>query len=852
LRQILDFVPNHMGIGGADNPWWLDVLEWGPESEFAAWFDIDWNPDSPYLKNKVLVPFLGEQYGLALEAGKLRFQFDAAEGSFAVWAYGHHKLPISPFDYEAILGDQHPALERIGDEFASVGREFPQATLRVKELKSTLVSACRESSEVLRAVEAAVASYRGEEGVLSSWTKLDQLIQRQNWRPAYFRVATDDINYRRFFNISDLAGVRMEVPGLFERAHQFLLRLLNKGMVDGLRIDHIDGLFDPLEYLERLRESSDREFYLAVEKILAPHESLAANWPVQGTTGYDFLNQVLGLLINPDGEDSLTTTYEEFTGHNEKFEDIVRQSKVRIIDNEMAAELRALGREAARVARQNPTTADFTQNILRRALRQIIACFPVYRTYVSEDRASENDRRYIDWAVSKARIYEPEFDDSVFEFLRDLLTGDLVGKPHSGFSRHAVLQMARKFQQFSGPAMAKGFEDTALYRYSRLLALNEVGGSPDQFGISISAFHKANAARANNWPSTMLATATHDTKLGEDVRARLAVLSEIPAQWAQQVNAWSRLLRVRRGDLEAAAPPARDDEYLFYQLLLGSWPPELSIRDSSGRNGGSDSMDRRILGDYVKRLQGAVRKAIREARIHSGWIKPDINYETAVFEFIRDALNPERSEAFLSTFRVFEAEVARYGVQNSLVQLVLKLTSPGMPDIYQGSELWDLNLVDPDNRRPVDYAKRREKLCAVRTAFTADRRGALRKLLANWHDGSVKLAVLNLLLDVRRSHQNLFQAGGYEPLTSSGPLTKKVLAFARRFNGEVIVVAAKLFSARTFELSEWKATSISLPEDSFMWKDVFTHNRAGSFPGGRCSVDLLFDQLPVAVLSPEK
>src|SRR5215469_10537466 len=705
IGQILDFVPNHMGVGGSDNPFWLDVLESGHDSPYAGWFDIDWNPDSPYLKNKVLVPFLGEQYGLALEAGKLRLQFDAAEGSFAVWAYGHHKLPVSPFDYEAILGDENPELERIGDEFASIGREFPQATLRVKDLKSALVSACLESSEVLRAVEAAVASYRGEEGVLSSWMKLDQLIQRQRWRPAYFRVATDDINYRRFFNISDLAGVRMEVTGLFESAHQLVLKWLNKGMVDGLRIDHIDGLFDPLEYLERLRESSDHEFYLVVEKILAPHESLPANWPVQGTTGYDFLNQVLGLLIHPDGEEPLTTAYKEFTGQDEKFEDIVRQSKVRIIDNEMAAELRALGREAARVARQNPTTADFTQNILRRALRQIIACFPVYRTYVSEEGTSENDRRYIDWAISKAPIYEPEFDDSVFEFLRELLTGDLVSKPHSGFSRHAVLKMACKFQQFSGPAMAKGFEDTALYRYSRLLALNEVGGSPNQFGISIPAFHKTNLARASDWPSTMLATATHDTKRGEDVRARLAVLSEIPARWAQQVCAWSRLLRARRGDLEAAAPPARDDEYYFYQLLLGSWPPELSLKDSNGRNGDSGSMDRRILGDYVERLQGAMRKSIREARNHSGWIKPDISYETTVSGFIRDALNPERSEAFLSAFRAFEAEVARYGVQNSLVQVVLKLTSPGMPDVYQGSELWDLNLVDPDNRRPVDYAK---------------------------------------------------------------------------------------------------------------------------------------------------
>jgi (1->4)-alpha-D-glucan 1-alpha-D-glucosylmutase len=850
LGLILDYVPNHMGVGGADNPHWLDVLEWGRSSPYAEWFDIDWNPESLYLQDKVLVPFLGDQYGITLQSGNLRLRFDAQGGSLAVWAYGAHKLPVSPLDYPAVIGKQHPVLERVGDEFAALDESVSQMPRRAAELKRMLAAEYAKDEGVRQAVDRALTRFQGREGDLSSWSRLDWLIQRQHWRPAYFRVAADDINYRRFFNINDLAGLRMELPDLFEHAHKRVSQWLGDGTLDGLRIDHIDGLFDPKQYLERLRRTTARPFYLVVEKILASHESLREDWPVEGTTGYDFVNQVTGLLINPAGEEALTSAYEQFTGSYKAFDEIVRQSKLRIMDNEMASELHALARDAARVARQNPTTSDFTQNILQRAIRQIVACFPVYRTYVSDQGANETDRRYIEWALRLATRNEPELDRSVFVFLYGLLTTDLVAQPRSGFSRHTVLRVAKKFQQFTGPVMAKGFEDTALFGYDRMLALNEVGSEPKQFGISIGAFHKANVARAKRWPGTMLATSTHDTKRGEDVRARLAVLSELGTEWEQQVNAWSRILRARRGDLSGAAPPSRNDEYFFYQLLIGSWPAELSNGSGNGKeavaslagwaNGGA-------LEEYKKRVQAAMRKAIREERKNSNWISPNEEYEAAVASFINDALDPQRSEAFLSAFRTFEKRVAEYGAQNSLVQLVLKLTSPGVPDVYQGAEGWELSLGDPDSRRPVEYGSRAQHLHTIRGRLPADRVTMLEDLLRNWRDGAIKMAILMLLLDERKSNPLLFSDSDYEPMSVSGAGSAQVCAFLRNYEGTSLFVAVKLFPATNPGPQAWEETLIATPTNWSVGRDLFTNRLLGS-TNEAYSAAQLFAVLPVAVL----
>jgi len=844
LCQILDFVPNHMGVGGADNPMWLDVLEWGADSAYAAWFDIDWHREHPYLQNKLLVPFLADQYGVELDAGKLELRFDARTGSFAVWAYATHKLPVCPLHYSRILGESHPKLERLGDAFAHLREWGPHMGSCAGHLKDEMAQLARERDDARATIEEALQRFKGLPGDPASWRHLDSLIRDQCWRPAHFRVASDDINYRRFFNINDLAGIRVELPEVFDHVHRLLFRLLREGTLDGIRIDHVDGLLDPKAYLQRLRREAFGSgqappFYLVVEKIMARHESLREDWPVEGTTGYSFSNQATCLLVDPAAEDRLTRAYAEFTGDRRVFPEIVYECKIRITENEMASELHVLARDALRVAHQNPHTADFTHNILRRALQEIVACFPVYRTYIDTEGApAQADRRDLDWALAQARRRQTDLDPSVFDFLYQLLSGDLVAQPRSGFSRHAVLRCAMKLQQYSGPVMAKGLEDTAFYRYNRFLALNEVGGNPDQFGMPVREFHKANAQRARHWPHAMLATSTHDTKRGEDARARLAAIAEVPEEWAQQVPAWSRILRAGRGDIEGTAPPDRNDEYVFYQLLIASWPLDL-------RNG-------RLNGDALRAYAGRIRevmvKSIREAKIYSTWAAPNRTYEDAVLAFVEGALNPAQSGAFLGEFLPFQERVAELGMRNSLAQLVLKLTTPGVPDIYQGADLWDFNLVDPDNRRPVDYDARIRLLESVLADICRDRRRAMRGLLADWRDGGVKLALIAVLLSFRLEHAELFVHGAYEPLTAEGAAADRVCAFLRRHEPEALLVAVSRFPGRS--ASGWNGTVVGLPEDLLgaKWQDVFT-GAVLEPDENRLSAEVLFADLPVAVLS---
>ena len=839
LRQILDFVPNHMGVGGADNPLWLDVLEWGRDSPHAGWFDIDWEREQPFLRDKLLAPFLGDQYGVELYGGKLVLKFEEQAGTFAVWAYGTHKLPICPLHYARILGDAHPELERMGDAFSNLPEWRAQVSLRAADLKAELARACAEREDVREAIAAAVRRLNGTPGDEESRRELNALIQDQYWRAAHFRVAADDINYRRFFNINDLAGLRMELPEVFDHAHRLVFRLLRAGALDGLRIDHIDGLLDPKKYLQRLRskafDGESRQFYLVVEKILAPHESLREDWPVDGTTGYEFANLVMDLLIDPAGEERLTRTYVDFTRERRGFLDIVRECKIRIMVNEMVSELNVLARDAARVAHQNPRTADFTLNILRRAIREVVACFPVYRTYVDTAGApTDADRRDLDWAMKQARANVTDVDASAFDFVDQMLSGALVGKPHSGFSRHAALHCAMKLQQYSGPVMAKGLEDTALYRYNRLIALNEVGGHPDRFGVTVSAFHKTNAQRAKRWPHTMLGTTTHDTKHGEDARARLAVLSEIPDEWAQQVQAWSRILRARRGDVEGIAPPDPNDEYLYYQLLIGSWPPELT---------GAAAFEPAALFAFTERVKGTMVKSVREAKVHSTWDSPNTAYESALVEFIEQSLDAERSRAFLTAFLPFQERVAGLGVHNSLVQTVLKLTLPGVPDIYQGAELWDLSMVDPDNRRPVDYG--------LRIRMLDDRRKSIPEMLKAWQDGAIKLAVTSAILRFRSDNLGLFDDGEYEALGDDGPKGNHVCAFVRRLGEQSVIVAVARFPAALQADPDWSGTIVGAPDQpaAGRWRNILTGAKV-SHTGGGLLAEVVFRDLPVAVLTP--
>ena len=544
--------------------------------------------------------------------------------------------------------------------------------------------------------------------------------------------------------------------------------------------------------------------------------------------------------MDQDAERCLTQYYSAFTGENRPFVEVVRDCKLRVMRNEMASELNVLAREAAAIAYQQPKTADFTQNVLRRALREIVACFPVYRTYVDGRRQelTAEDRRDLVWALKRARCNETDIDASVFDFLEALLTAALASEVRSGYSRHSVLRCAMKFQQYSGPVMAKGLEDTAFYRYNRFVALNEVGAQPDVFGIKISAFHKTNSQRAKFWPHSMVTTSTHDSKLGEDARARLAVISEIPHQWMTQTRLWSHILRTRHGDVEAIAPPDRNDEYLFYQLLVGSWPPEVRNREdvAAGR-----------LGDYPGRLKQTVRKSIREAKVHSTWAAPNLPYEDSVMSFVDGALDSGQSSTFLDAFLPFQQQVARFGVDNSLVQTALKLTVPGVPDIFQGSELWNLNLVDPDNRRPVDY---KHRIALLDELDAGQPPGA--ELMSHWQDGAVKLFLTSRILRLRAADPELFWDGDYEPLLTSGPKADWVFGFSRIYRNRGLLVIAARFPAKRALDPGWKGTTIATPDrlGGKTFLNPITGARFGS-ADLEVALDLLFEEWPVAILITE-
>ena len=837
MGHILDFVPNHMGVGGSDNVWWLDVLEWGQGSPHAGFFDIDWGPERRNLGGKLLAPFLGDQYGAVLEDGKLSVVYDWAAGEFAVWAYDTHKLPLCPVDYGRLLDDAHPGLERLADSFRELPAQGPHIRRRARDLKHQLAELTTADREAFERVQARLAILNGRPGDPASFDALDQLIQDQHWRVAYFLAAADDINYRRFFNINDLAGLQMEQLELFQRTHALVFQLIAEGKIDGLRIDHVDGLLDPKGYCQRLVEQSPRPIYLLIEKILARHERLRDDWPVDGTTGYDVTNLLTGLFVDTAGEPALSRVYEAFTGCVQPFAEVVVDCKFRIMDNEMASELATLALRAGRLARSNRRTCDFTNHILHAALREIIARFPVYRTYIDGGLLHDDDRRDIDWAVTQARRSSAALAPSVFDFLRQALTSDLVAQPQSGFSRQEVLRLAMKVQQYSGPVMAKGLEDTAFYRFNRLLALNEVGGHPDSFGVSVAAFHAANAERLRRWPDAMLATSTHDTKRGEDARARLAVLAEIPEEWERHLDAWTRLLRARRGNVERSTPAYANDEYMIYQMLLGAWPAEMTGR--------ADDID--AIEAFRQRMKAAVVKAIREAKTETSWTAPNPDYEDAALGFVGDALDVSRSNAFLDSFLPLQERVARLGMINSLSQTLLKLTIPGMPDIYQGAELWDLSLVDPDNRRPVDYPRRADLLDRLAKMLP----GSMVGLLEQWQDGAIKLAVTRHALALRRQMPELFSRGAYTPIEAEGDAAEHLCAFLRHNEQHDALVLATRLPAKLEARCGWGRTSLRLPADAAtVWYNGLTGQWIEASRDNGITVDTALGGLPVALLVP--
>ncbi len=874
MKQMLDIVPNHMGVLEAKNPWWLDVLEHGQASLHADTFDIEWNTAAPEMVGRVLLPVLGDQYGKVLEARELKVVFEADEGSFAVHYYAH-RFPIDPRDYPAILqlppvglaGDAADSIESMLHAFAQLpARDDLSAHGRStrardsKLLKRRLARRVKEQPTLSAWIDACIASLQGQVGDAHSFDALDALIGRQAWRLAFWRVAGDDINYRRFFDINSLAALRMERDSVFEATHRRVLRWLQDGSVAALRIDHPDGLADPRAYFERLQSrfarmvelagEDRRAVYLVVEKILAEHEDLPQDWPVHGGTGYRFSNLVNGLFIDTRNEGAITRTYAEFADAPINFSRILYESKRLIMNVSLASDLQWLTEALYRISRANRRTCDFTRNRLRSAIADVAAEFTVYRTYLVGDGAPvESDARYLDQAIRRAKRRGLAADVSVIDHLRDVL----MSAPAPG-DEEAHKRFVARWQQFTAPVMAKSMEDTAFYRYHRLVSLNDVGGDPRKFGVTPHEFHAQCESQTLTRPHWLLGTSTHDSKRSEDMRARLDVLSEMPDEWRDASMSWQTMNLRFTKDAQGNRAPSQNDEYLLYQTLVGIWPV--------------DGFGDRV--DFESRVQAYMQKAMREAKLETSWLNPDEQYESAVREFIAAIL---ASSEFTASLSAFVGRIARAGFANSLNMTALKLTAPGVPDIYQGCETWAFNLVDPDNRRAVHFDALKSRLDGIRSMF--DGRGPTMSewnaLQASISDGRIKQLLTWRLLGLRNAHSEVFARGNYTPLFAKGLHASGVLAFERRVpdssGDSIVVIASRMAYSRmsTTQRSDgfwgsWGDTRIDVPAAEGGWSDWLTGRKLvepGDFGdsvgvGGAhaLALDRLLAQLPVAVLVP--
>ncbi|HKR18847.1 MAG TPA: malto-oligosyltrehalose synthase [Stellaceae bacterium] len=789
LGLILDFVPNHMGVGKADNAWWLDVLEWGQHAHHARYFDIDWHPAKHALEGKVLLPILGRAYGEALTAGEIALRFDAAGGALDFW-YFDHRLPLRPQDYPAVLASLVDDRSTLARAISAIGETDPATPLRslyeiAAAMKQALATAAVEPA-VLATITAAVGRCAGTPGDADSFAALHALLERQHYRLAHWHAAADEINYRRFFDIIDLAGVRMDRVTVFRDAHELLGRLVADGALHGLRIDHVDGMADPQRYCRRLnafaaalapRDATGRRWqpYIVVEKILGDSERLPTDWPVSGTTGYEYLALANALFVAPEGYAQLVRYWRGFTGIDDSLETAIDRCRRLMIDRSLASELTYLVDWLQAIAEASWFTRDFTRKGLRDALTTLVAAFPVYRTYVTERGIGDADRRAIERAWRQARSRSSGGDAAALDFIVSLLTLDIARQrpEHFAASREAILRFVTRFQQYTGAITAKAIEDTLFYRVAPLASANEVGADPRRPSLSIEAFHQAAAERLAQWPNTMLASETHDTKRAEDVRARLNVLSEYPDEWARRVTRWHERTAADRTTIDGAPAPTPADEYLIYQTVLGAWPVTGRPRDAA-------------LAEFTRRITDYALKAAREAKLETCWTAPNEAYEHALRDFVVRILAPEASNRFLDSMARFAGDFVRLGAINGLTQLVLKATQPGVPDFYQGGEFWDTSLVDPDNRRRVDFAARRDALVALdHGGFALARR--------RWREGWLKLWLTRQLLALRARFPELFRGGSYHPLMVDDATKNHLVAYSRRLDdSEIVVLASRL------------------------------------------------------------
>jgi (1->4)-alpha-D-glucan 1-alpha-D-glucosylmutase len=898
MGLILDTVPNHMGIGPGSNPWWQDVLQNGRSSEYADFFDIDWEPLKEELRNKVLIPILGDTYGDELEKGNINLKFE--KGRFVI-SYFDHLAPIDPRTIPLIfgpLGDfsqrepyrQEPAileLQRVLSELRQLPRNSSADPEMIEERRKRAPLLMRRFEElagelsVQEIIEQALEQVNGRPEEPSSFDHLHVLLEGQPYRLAFWRVSGEEINYRRFFDVNDLIGLRMEDPRVFAETHRFIRRLLADGLVSGLRIDHPDGLFNPVQYFKRLQmlyvasrccgpeatsttgdngiELEVKEaiadwgetpapLYLLAEKILEHGEELPA-WPVDGTVGYDFANLVNGILIDRRNQRYFTKLYQRVIGGVVDAETVIYQSKKLIMLSGLSSEVNVLTHLLDRISTRDRRARDYTRSVLRNAIREAIASFPVYRTYIDErGNISERDRYYIEQAIAGAKLRNPEIAPA-FDFLQNILLLRGSDEDATIYGYRKRLYFTLKFQQLTGPVMAKGLEDTTCYAYNRFVSVNEVGGSPAEFGVSVDEFHRGNELRAQYWPDSLLTTSTHDTKRSEDVRARLDVLSEMPRQWSASVMKWRRINRGRKVQIsDGRLVPDNNEEYLLYQTIVGALP--MRVADDEGRQ------------EFIQRIQQYTEKAVHEAKVNVSWLNSNPEYIAALNQFIERILRPQpngKSNLFYESLMRMMPGLKFFGAINSLTQTLLKLTCPGVPDVYQGQELWDFSLVDPDNRRPVDFALRENLLARMREEEASSGRiNFLERLFRDYQEGHIKLWLTESMLNFRRERRDVFRKGDYIPLRVRGSKEENLVAFARSYRDEAVVVAAPRLACSLMRGAEqppiasaWNETTLDLGP-SFRgrpMRNVFTGEAVTPSNGTALLCRELFAHFPLAVLS---
>ena len=848
LGLIVDMVPNHVGVANSANPWWRDMLRHGEASRHATAFDVNWSTQ-PHLPSGVLVyPILGQPFGRALEAGELRLELSDND----LWlGYYDHQLPLAPRSYPEIIGslassgaapDTRPqlrdpaALVELAEILDRLRSSPPDEADRLLERFRRVIG---DEPALAEQLAARLESLNGQAGDPASFDALEAILAQQHYRLVYWRVAGEEINYRRFFDINDLAGVRVEREDIFAATHHLLFNLVAQGIVTGVRIDHVDGLYDPTQYLIRLRDGlreaaqslTDREIPIYVEKILELDEALPTEWPVAGTTGYDFMAHNDGLLIDRGTVVETTRTYERFVGEPIRFRQLRYDAKRQIARTAFIGEISVLAAQLHTIAQRDRRQRDNTLGALRRAIETTLATFPIYRTYVIGEEVGTEDRAIIEEALSEARRRDRTLSPDALDFLGQvlLLAGPEPDVPLAPDEYERRLHFRRRFQQLSSPVMAKGFEDTTFYRYNRLLSLNEVGNDPSHFGIAPEAAHEWFVARARDWPGAMSASSTHDTKRSEDARARLHVIAEMPQLWNAEVRNWAQLNERYRTVVQGEHYPDRNTEYLLYQNLVASWPADGRIDDS-----------------YRERLAGYLTKAMREMKLHTSWTDTDELTEGAAQDFLAALLHPQRGRAFQRRVTRLVGQLEPSATLNALAALIVKATAPGFPDFYQGTELWDRSLTDPDNRRPVDYGMRQELLTAANAAPPRDPRSP-----------AMKLWLTHRLLAFRGDLAHLLSRGNYQPLEATGEHAVHLFAFAREHDGQCIVIAVPRLTTRmagpgaAIPLGQtWEGTTLALPEHVGHWRDAFT-GASHKADGGTLRCAALFEQLPFAVLVGE-